>query len=315
MDDRPTGVTPDAEATAVVEPEVDARADGGTDAETAAAAEAEAVEETRAARRARREALLRQPVLPALATVPRPLAVVATVVLAALLVLAVLADPVVLAAGLAWGGVVLAWGWPVLHGSSSRFGSSLAIGTTAVLGPASAVLPEGEPFLRFVPVAVVLGLAVMFVHQMVRTDGRPRLTESIAVTAFGLSAVALGTAWVPLTRSGRAADLAVVALAAIAASALADLTAGLPKVRPWMLPLSMLLGGGAALLAAAVLGGPNTGPAALTGFLCAAVAHSVRRVLSVLPAVGSFRAQLATAAASLLVPGVVVYVLSLAVVG
>ena len=40
-----------------------------------------------------------------------------------------LADPVLLAAGLAWAGVVLAWGWPALHGSSSRFGSSLAIGS------------------------------------------------------------------------------------------------------------------------------------------------------------------------------------------
>jgi hypothetical protein len=271
--------------------------------------------ETRAERRARRDALLREPVLPALATVPRPVSVGATVVLAALLGLAVLADPVVLAAGLAWAGVVLAWGWPTLHGSSSRFGSSLAIGTTAVLAPAAAAVTSDEPYLRLVPVALVIGLAVMFVHQMVRRDGRPRLTDSIAVTSFALAAVAMGTSWVPLTRSERAGDLAVVALAAIAASALADLVAGLDRVRPWMLPIAMLLGGLAGLVAASSLGGPETGPAALTGFLCAAIAHSVRRVLSTLPAVGSFRAQLASAAASLLVPGVVVYVLSLALIG
>ena len=58
----------------------------------------------------------------------------ATVVLAALLVLALLADPVLLAAGLAWAGIVVAWGWPALHGSSSRFGSSLAIGVTGGAG-------------------------------------------------------------------------------------------------------------------------------------------------------------------------------------
>ena len=181
---------------------------------------------------------------PALATVRGPVAVVATVVLAALLALAVLADPVVLAAGLAWAGVVLAWGWPTLHGSSSRFGSSLAIGTVAVLAPTAAALPDDEPFLRLVPVAVIAGLAVMFVHQMVRTDGRPRLTDSIAVTSFGIAAVTLASPWVPLTRSEAAVDLAVVALTAIAASSLADLVAGMPKVRPWMLPLAMLLGGG-----------------------------------------------------------------------
>lgn len=273
------------------------------------------VSETRASRRARREALLRDPVLPALATVPRPLAVVATVVLAALLGLALVADPVVLAAGLAWAGVVLAWGWPGLHGSSSRFGSSLAIGVVAVLGPAAAVVPADEPYLRLVPVAVVAGLAVMFVHQMVRRDGRPRLTESIAVTSFGIAVVTLGAAWVPLTRSGRAADLAVIAFAAVAASALGDLVTGLARLRPWMLPIAMLLGGGAGLVAAALLGGPDSGPAALTGLLCAAVAHAVRRVLTVLPAIGTFRAQLASGAASALVPGVVVYVLSLALVG
>ncbi|MFQ6171476.1 hypothetical protein ACK8HX_07715 [Oryzobacter sp. R7] len=273
------------------------------------------VSETRASRRARREALLRDPVLPALATVPRPLAVVATVVLAALLGLALVADPVVLAAGLAWAGIVLAWGWPGLHGSSSRFGSSLAIGVVAVLGPAAAVVPADEPYLRLVPVAVVAGLAVMFVHQMVRRDGRPRLTESIAVTSFGIAVVTLGAAWVPLTRSGRAADLAVIAFAAVAASALGDLVTGLARLRPWMLPIAMLLGGGAGLVVAALLGGPDSGPAALTGLLCAAVAHAVRRVLTVLPAIGTFRAQLASGAASALVPGVVVYVLSLALVG
>lgn len=300
MEDRASELSPDAAASP----------DG-----TTAPDPTEAPAETRAARRARRESLLREPVLPALATVPRPLAVAATVVLAGLLGLAVVADPVVLAAGLAWAGVVLAWGWPGLHGSSSRFGSSLAIGVVAVLAPAAAVVPVDEPYLRLVPVALVVGLAVMFVHQMVRRDGRPRLTESIAVTSFGIAAVAMGTTWVPLTRSGRAADLAVIAFSAIAASALADLVTGVAKARPWMLPLSMLLGGAAGLLAAALLGGPDTGPAALTGFLCAAVAHAMRRVLTVLPAIGTFRAQLATGAASVLVPGVVASVLSLALVG
>ena len=60
---------------------------------------------------------------------------------------------------------------------------------------------------------------------------------------------------------------------------------------------------------------PDTGPAALIGFLCAAVAHATRRMLSVLPAITSVRAQLSSAAASLLVPGVVAYGLALAIVG
>ena len=229
MDDQPTDVTPEAEP------------------------------ESRAARRARREAVLRHPVLPALATVRRPFAVVVTMVLAALLVLALLADPVLLAAGLAWAGIVVAWGWPVLHGSSSRFGSSLAIGVTGVLAPAVAAATTDEPYLRFVPVALVVGLAVMFGHQMVRRDGRPRLTDSIGVTAFGLAVVTLGTTWMPLSRTQRATEVAILGFVAIAAAALADLAAGDDRVRPWMLPIAMFLGGAAALVAAAVLGGPGPG--------------------------------------------------------
>lgn len=285
--------------------------------DTAAAAGTDtAVPETRAARRARLQAaVLREPVLPALATVRRPGGALATVVLAALLVLAVLADPVVFAAGLAWAGIVVAWGWPALHGSSSRFGSSLAIGVPAVLAPAVAAVPADEPYLRHVPIALVIGLATMFVHQMVRRDGRPRLTESVAVTSFGLAVIALGTTWMPLSRTHRATELAVVGFVAIGVSAVADLGAGFARVRPWMLPIAMALGGGGALVAAAVVGAPDTGPAALVGLLCAAVAHSTRRLLSVLPAISSVRAQLSSAAASLLVPGVVAYGLALAIVG
>ena len=125
-------------------------------------------------------------------------------------ILALLADPVLLAAGLAWAGIVVAWGWPALFGSSSRFGSSLAIGITGVLAPAAAAATTGEPYLRFVPVALVIGLAVMFGHQMVRRDGSPRLTESIGITSLGLAVIALGTTWMPLSRTSRATDIAVI---------------------------------------------------------------------------------------------------------
>jgi hypothetical protein len=274
-----------------------------------------AVPETRAARRARREGLLRSPVLPPLATVRRPVVVAVTVLLAALLVLALLADPVLLAAGLAWAGIVVAWGWPALHGSSSRFGSSLAIGVTAVLAPAAAALPGDEPYLRLVPVTLVVGLAVMFVHQMVRRDGRPRLTESIAVTSLGIAVVTMGTAWMPLSRGHRATEVAIAGFAAVAVSALADLAAGANRLRPWMLPLAMLLGGAGAVVAALVMGAPDPAPAALVGFLSGAVSHATRRMLTVLPAIASVRGQLSSAAAGVLVPGIVAYGLALGIVG
>src|SRR6478736_733 len=311
VDDQPTDLSREAE------PAQSETVEGGAEqpASEPEAAPGEPVVETRAQRRARQEAVLKEPVLPALATVRRPIAVIATIVLAALLVLALLADPVLLAAGLAWAGIVVAWGWPTLLGSSSRFGSSLAIGVTGVLAPVAAVATTDEPYLRLVPVALVIGLAIMFGHQMVRRDGRPRLTESIGITSLGLAVVALGTTWMPLSRTDRASDIALIGFVAIAVASLADLVAGFTRVRPWMLPLAMLLGGAGAMVAASVIGSPAAGPAALVGFLCAAVSHATRRLLSVLPAVTSVRGQLSTAAASLLVPGVVAYGLALAIVG
>ncbi|QKE82723.1 hypothetical protein [Arthrobacter sp. NEB 688] len=271
--------------------------------------------ETRASRRARLESLRRHPVLPEMATVVRPLVVAVTLVLGALLVLALRTDAVVLAAGLAWTGLVVAWGWPRLLGSSSRFGASLAVGVAGVLAPAAGAATSDEPWLRLVPVALAVALGVMFVHQIVRRDGRPRLTESIGITAFGLGLVAVGTTWLPLARSPRPTDLATAALVAVAVGSLADLAAGVRVLRGWLLPLSMLLGGAGALVTASVLGGPGAGTAALVGVLCSAVAHALRRTLVVLPPVTAVRCQLATGAASLLVPGVVAYGISLWLVG
>ncbi|HET7763426.1 MAG TPA: hypothetical protein VFL46_13760, partial [Phycicoccus sp.] len=209
--------------------------------------------ETRASRRARREAAARlEPVLPELATVPRPIVVVAGIAFAALLVLGAVTDPVLLAVVLGATTLVLAWGWPRLLGSSSRFGSTLSIAVAGVLTAVLTAVTTDQPYLRLVPVALAVGLGVMFGHQILRRDGRPRLTESVGVTSFGLALVALGSAWMPLSRTWRATDLAAVALVAVGVSALADLTAPYERVRAWMLPLSMVLGAAAGVVAAAV---------------------------------------------------------------
>ncbi len=290
-------------------------AEGGQPAAPAPAAAAEPVPETRAGRRARREAVQHRPELSPLALLPRPATVAATIALAALLVLGVVTDPVLLAVALAFTALVLAWGWPRLLGSSSRFGSSFVIGATGVLAAAATAVTDDQPYLRLVPGALAIGLGLMFGHQIVRRDGRPRLTESVGVTSFGLALVALGTAWMPLSRSGRTTDLAVVALVALAVSSLADLVVAYEKARPWMLPLAMVLGGAAGIVAASVTGSPGPAGAALVGLLVAGVAHALRRALAVLPGIGSLPAQLAAGAAGLLVPGVVAYGLSLALVG
>ncbi len=312
-----SSASPDDEATADPDaqaPSSEAPADPDAPA-PAAAGRATPAAESRATRRARREAAARTAPLPPLALVPRPASVVATVVLAALLALGVVTDPALLGVGLAVSGLLLAWGWPRLLGSSSRFGSSFAVGVTAVLAAGAAAVTAEPPYLRLVPVALAIGLGLMFGHQILRRDGRPRLTESVGVTAFGLALVALGSAWMPLSRSGRASDLALVACVAIAVSAVADVVVRYERARSWMLPLAMVLGGASAVVAASLAGSPGPARAALVGVVVAGVSHALRRALVVLPGIGSLPAQLATAAAGVLGPGVVAYGLQLLVVG
>ena len=276
---------------------------------------ADPTRETRAARRARREAGLRRPAVPVMASVVRPLVVLVTVLVCALLAAAVRTDAVLLAAGLAWTGLLLAWGWPRLLGSSSRFGSTLAVAVGGLVAPVAGVLPNGVPTLRFVPVALAVGLGVMFAHQIMRRDGRPRLTESVGVSAFGLALAALGTTWLPLLDDRGSADVAFVGFVALAVASLADLAVGVARLRPWLLPLAMVLGASGALVAASLVDGPRTTVAALTGLLVAAVSHALRRTLSVLPPVTALRCQVSAAAAGVLVPGVVAYGVGLLLVG
>ena len=275
----------------------------------------EPVSESRAARRAAREERRRNPILPPMATERRITIVIATAVFAVLLAVAVVADHVLGAAAVAWLGLALAWGWPELLGSSSRFGSSLAIGLAGVLAPVVVALTPDEPYLRHVPVVVAGAVLAMFLHQLVRKDGRPRLTQSVATGAAGIAIAIIGVAWVPLGRTSGGAEAVVVVVAALAVSAVADLAAPIAKARPWMVAIAAGLGffaggiSGLLIDEVGVLGG------VVLGVVTAGLAHVMRRVLWVLPPIRGIRGQLTAAAASVLVTGVPAGVLANVFVG
>jgi hypothetical protein len=273
------------------------------------------IPESRAARRAAREEALRNPVLPPLAAMRHPLAVVAGLVMATVLSVAAFADHRILAAAVAWGGLVIAWGWPGLLGSSSRYGASAALAVVGIGAPVVVAATPTDPFLRYVPGVLALGLVLMFLHQLVRRDGRPHLTLSITATAAGLAVLALGVCLVPLGRTLHGPEVLTAAVAAAAVGGLADLLAPSKTLRPWMLPLAMLLGAGASAVCAVALGHPSMRSAVLIGLLCAAVAQSMRRVLSALPPMTSRRGQFTSGLASVFTVGVVAYVLGRVLVG
>lgn len=275
----------------------------------------EPVSESRAARRAAREERRRNPILPPMATERRVPVVLATVAFALLLALATSADHALGAAAVAWLGLALAWGWPELLGSSSRFGSSLAVAVAGVLGPVTVALTPDEPYLRHVPVVVAGAVLTMFLHQLVRKDGRPRLTQSVAVSAAGIAIATIGVAWVPLGRTSDGPLAALVVAIALAVSAPVDLAAPLPRVRPWMVVLATGLGFLAGGVGGHLVEEVGSLAGAVLGAVAAGLAHVMRRALCVLPPVRGLRGQVTAAAAAILVTGTPVAVLTTIFVG
>ncbi len=265
-----------------------------------------AVPLTRRERRAQLEAAPQ--VLPKRALVLRPLTISATAAFAALVALTGYASPEFVAVAVALAGFVLAWGWPVLLSLPSPRGTSavLAIGTVLMTG--TVLLTGDAPYLQWMPAALAVSVITAFLHQLMRRDGRPRLTESVAATTTGLAVISAGIALAPISRGLSGEDALAAAMAGLGVSVLVDPLIGLPRFRQWALFIAMFVGGGAGVLVSVLAGHPKPGPAGLLGLLAAAVAHAARRVMAVLPATALPRAQLAVAASSSLLVGVVAYV-------
>jgi hypothetical protein len=231
-----------------------------------------------------------------------------TVAFAALVALTGYANPQLVAVAVALGGFVLAWGWPVLLGLPSPRGTTAVLAAGAVFMAGAVMLTRDDPFLAWAPAGLAVAVVVAFLHQLLRRDGRPRLTESVAATTSGLAIISSGVALAPLPHVLGGADALAAAMAGLAVSALVDPLIGIGRMRQWALFVAMALGGAAALGVALLAGHPQTGAAALLGLMTAGVSHASRRVMAVLPAAGTPRAQLAVAASSSLVIGVVAYV-------
>jgi hypothetical protein len=266
-------------------------------------------------RRQRREEALAaaarasQPLVLPPTTSRRPLAVGSTIALSALVALTGYAHPALVALAVGLAGLVLAWGWPVLLGLPSRFGTTVVLVIAVVTCTTAAALSPSEPFLRWVPAALAVSLIAAFLHQLLRRDGRPRLTESVAASGAGLAMVASGVSYIPLPQTLGGSQTLAVAMAGLALAALADLAVPSARLRAWALPLAMVAGGLGGLLVALQSGRPHPATGALIGVLVAGTSHAVRRILAVLPSMVSARSQLVSGATSVLLCGVVAYTL------
>jgi len=227
----------------------------------------------------------------------QPLVTVAVVALAGLLALTAFAGSLTVALAVAMAAGVMSWGWAGLLGLPSPRGTTfvLVVGSAGAIGTVLASVDEPYP-LAWMPAALAGSMLVAFLHQLARRDGRPRLVS--------------GASLVALPGAEHGAWVVAIAASAVAVSAVTDLAGGSPRLCAWLLPMAMLAGGAVAILVGNVAGVVGWGAAALLGVLAAGVSHAVRRVLATLPSISGARSQLASACASVLTGGVVVYVVA-----
>jgi hypothetical protein len=211
-----------------------------------------------------------------------------TAVVAGLVALAATAGQVPLTAAVVFVQIVIAIGWYRLAPVPSRHGS-LALTLAAAAAADIALLAQGRA-ITVGPLAVVLGFAFVgvFVHELLRRDGRAYLTASVAATSAGFTLAVLTATLVAERAAPGGRSVVVTGMAAVAA---ASVLSSLPMPAP----ISVIVGTVAGLAAGGAVGrtlddlglgrGLTMGAvaglfAATAGYVVAAARSSRRAVLS-----------------------------------
>ena len=186
----------------------------------------------------------------------RPVAVVIGVVVAVAVLLAVTISvgPLLGGAGIAFAGLVVAWGWPTLTDVPDPARTSVVIAVGSVGIAVSVATTRSEPYLVWLPVALAVAVLVAFLQQVTRGGGRPHLTLGAASTTAALGSVASGAMMVVLPAYPHGTSYVVVAMAAVGVAALAEVLGAAASVARWVLLPVVVLAAGAALGTAALLG-------------------------------------------------------------
>ncbi|OKL54258.1 hypothetical protein BSZ39_04990 [Bowdeniella nasicola] len=218
----------------------------------------------------------------------------------------------VVAAVVAVGVCFFAAGWPRLLGVPAQRGSGVVIALAGLVGLAAAATAGGFRALNLV---LAGGVIASFVHQMLRTDGRPRIVESLSSTVTGVIVVTLSAGWVSIvTRASQpeAGDHPVpMAIILVGACSLTAATIGgafFPRrISPYLSPLFAGIAG-----AAIGILFPSVGlwAGAATGVGLGILYAGLHILFGLFPASGRYRPAIAAALLPVLSAGIVVYIVA-----
>lgn len=239
-----------------------------------------------------------------------PLAVTGVVLLAAVVVgLTAWTSVSATMLGLGALGLVLAWGWPVLVGAPGLGGVRGVLVVGALAMAAVVGLADGRR-LAAVPLVAAAVVIAGLLQQLTREGTRPRLTEGVAAVASGVALLGSGAAYLPIAALPRGPGFVVLAMSGLAVGAVVELVGRMRRVGSLAVLPVMAAGAVVGYLLAPGLGFAAAFGAGL-GMLMASFSHTTRRVLGAVPGAHQGVAQLALAIASVLLPGVLVYVFGL----
>lgn len=237
------------------------------------------------------------------------------IVTSAFVALTAFAGPTTLASALAVTIVVISWGWAGTLGLPTPRGTVavLLLGGLAIL--LSVYIPVDSAHLNWLPGALAVSIMTAFLHQLLRRDGRPRVAESVSAVLLALALFTCAAFLVPLARTEQGGFLVLAAMSAASVSAIVGMAtrgAG-PRIRPWIVPMTLALGG-AGGAAVGLLSVTSWTAFVLVGVACAAVSHAVRLIFAVLPTMTHARPRVVVALSSVLVIGIIPYAVALAFV-
>lgn len=207
---------------------------------------------------------------------------------------------------------MLAFGWvPLLRLPSPRGTTLVQLLAVVMLLVPAALDPVHA--VRWLPAATAVAMIATFVHQLVRRDARPRLVESVSASAAGVTLMSSAVCLIPLVGAAQGRIAVVAVMAAVAAATLTDV--GLGRVPRGVIAFAcavgaVVLGAAAAWGVVAVLGPPASAAMLVAGGAAGGASYALRQIQSVLPSLWGRRAQVASAAGSVLCTGVIAYALT-----
>lgn len=229
---------------------------------------------------------------------------VLTVVAAAALAVAAFAEPWVAAVVVGILGLAFAYGWPVLTDSPAPRGSSVVIALAAVAAAAIATT-LGTP-ARLAEV-VALGVIAAFVREMLRTDGRERMVESVSSTVTGVVVVVSGAGWVLADTAFGGSETVVTASASLMVAAALTI---LPVPGPISASIAAVGGAGLGVSLGALVPMVGVMPGLLTGLVGGALVAFSHVLFNAFPAACRRGAATAAALLPLLALGVPVHLVA-----